>query len=212
MKSSYCGIKQVCPVEIKREISSSNVSSVLTIIIENKGNQDCRMEEFVFADTIPDNFASINEILFSPEYSSREGWKVFFNFPSFNPGESKVITYTVKRWVPPSSVDGFKEPELSAKKKVISPPTSSPTPQNQQPSTPQPQQPPAKPEEKKPAPETPQPTIPSQPPAGISPNQSGLARDFISEKIAEVGLFVFVGLIIAIALIVAYMVVKRKRL
>ncbi len=115
-----------CTVSLKRELVSGNVS-VLTTNVENKGGSECTMADFVFSDTIPDSFASMNEINFTPAYTSREGWKVAFTFPTFVGGESKSITYSVGKRVPPSRVNNFTTVEMSAEKKLPAPKVNAPT-------------------------------------------------------------------------------------
>jgi len=106
-----------CMVTITREMLSGTNQSVLTTTLENVGGSSCNLQNFTFADTIPDSFPAINEITFAPMYTSREGWKVSFNFPTFDGGESKTITYTVKGWVGSSKVKNFTVYEMTANKK-----------------------------------------------------------------------------------------------
>ncbi|MEM4554481.1 MAG: hypothetical protein QXT25_01365 [Candidatus Anstonellaceae archaeon] len=190
-----------CTIQISREISSSNTSSVVSTVLKNTGDEICDLKDFVFADTIPDNFAAINEISFTPQYSSREGWKVIFTFPSFSPGESKAIAYKVNGWVPPSRLQNFTTVEVYAKKVV-----ASPQPQ-EQPQQPQPQ----------PQPPQPQPTQPpaqketgdekaQQPSAPPIPQPQSQEPDIV--PIALAAFIVFAGIAVAVAVI--YFTVKRK--
>jgi len=116
-----------CAVTITREMTSSTNISVLTTTLDNVGGIECNLEDFYFADTIPDSFPAINEITFNPVYSSREGWTVTFNFPTFAGGESKTITYSVNGWVGSSKMKNFTVYEMGAKKKQAVAPTT-PTP------------------------------------------------------------------------------------
>jgi len=117
-----------CQVTITREMTSSTNLSVLTTTLENTGGSVCNLEDFYFADTIPDSFPAINEITFNPAYSSREGWKVTFLFPTFAGGESKTLTYSVNGWVGSSKMKNFTVYEMGAKKKAAVQPTTPTTP------------------------------------------------------------------------------------
>ncbi|MCX6771838.1 MAG: hypothetical protein NTX79_07320 [Candidatus Micrarchaeota archaeon] len=122
-----------CQVTVTRELASSNSVSVLTTTLENTGGSSCSLENFTFSDTIPSEFAAINEITFNPMYSSREGWTVSFNFPTFAGGESKTLTYSVNGWVGSSRVKNFTIYEMSAnKKQPAAAPTTPTTPAAQQ--------------------------------------------------------------------------------
>jgi len=118
------GAGNACTVSVSREIAPGNNLSVLTTTLENTGGSGCTLTDFLFADTIPDSFAAITDITFAPQFTSREGWTVSFSFPSFAPGESKTITYSVSKWVPPSRLGDFVSVSLSAKKEEI---TEAPT-------------------------------------------------------------------------------------
>lgn len=110
------GQGKTCTVSVSREIAPATNLSVVTTTLVNKGDSGCKLTDFVFSDTIPDSFAAMNDITFSPAYASREGWTVSFSFPSFGSGESKTLTYSVKAWVAPSKVNDFTAVSLSAKK------------------------------------------------------------------------------------------------
>ena len=104
-----------CTVHISRGIESSNSVSVLTTTLVNTGGEACTLSEFVFRDTVPLAFANTSEIKFSTQYSSQDGQAVSFAFPSFAPGESKTLTYSVSRWARTSSVSNFTDYLMSAK-------------------------------------------------------------------------------------------------
>jgi hypothetical protein len=125
-----------CQVNVTREMQSGNVTSVLTTTLRNIGGASCNLEDFVFTDTIPSEFAGINEITFNPQYSSQVGWTVTFGFPTFLGGESKTITYSVDGWVGASRAKNFTLYSMSAKKKEAAAPTTptQPTGQQEQPS------------------------------------------------------------------------------
>ena len=114
------GSKQ-CKVTLSRDMESTTNLSTLTTTLVNAGGEECRMSEFSFSDTISDSFAAMNEITFTPAYSLREGWKAIFSFPSFAPGESKTITYSVARWARTSSLANFTIYSMSAKAPVAAP-------------------------------------------------------------------------------------------
>jgi len=117
-----------CTVSVMREISSSDNLSMITTTLINKGGSGCTMTDFVFTDTIPSSFAGINEITFSPAYSAREGWSVSFNFPSFAPGESKTLVYSVGKWVGASRLAGFNTYAMAGKAQAALPPAIVETP------------------------------------------------------------------------------------
>jgi hypothetical protein len=98
-------------------MTSGQNLSVLTTTLENVGGSACNLENFTFSDTIPDSFPAINEITFNPAYTSRAGWQVTFNFPTFAGGESKTITYSVNSWVGSSKAKNFTVYEMTANKK-----------------------------------------------------------------------------------------------
>jgi len=106
----------VCNITVTRTITSSNESSVMTTTIENIGGSACNLENFVYSDTLPNNFASVDELAFSVPYASRDGQNVKFMFSAFAPGESKTLTYTAQRWVPTSRIRSFGPPVLNANK------------------------------------------------------------------------------------------------
>ncbi len=122
------GLNKTCKISVKRELASSTNISMLTTTLENLGGSECNLEEFVFEDTVPDSFAAINTINFTPMYSSREGWKIAFKFPRFSSGESKAITYLVAGWVPPSRAGNFTNSVLTAKKQVAPAPKKEESP------------------------------------------------------------------------------------
>ena len=120
-----------CQVTITRVMTSGQNLSVLTTTLENVGGSSCNLANFTFADTIPDSFPAINEITFNPAYSSRVGWQVSFNFPTFAGGESKTLTYSVNGWVGSSRAKNFTVYTMTANKKAAVAPT-----QPTQPTTP----------------------------------------------------------------------------
>lgn len=101
------GNGKICYVKVKREIESSSSLSTMTTTLFNVDGVDCNMEEFTFVDSIPYDFASFTELEFVPPYTARDGPKVAWQFPSFAGGESKVLTYSVGRWLTPSKVNSF---------------------------------------------------------------------------------------------------------
>jgi len=109
------GNDNYCTVSIKREIASTDLLSVLTTTLENT-EDNCTMQDYVFADTIPSTFAAMADINFSPNYTEKQGWEVQFSFPEFAPGESKTVTYSVASWIPPSRVEDFTSFSMTAKK------------------------------------------------------------------------------------------------
>jgi len=113
-----------CPVTITRELESGTNRSVVTVTLANMGGANCNMQDFVFSDTIPSSFPAINELTFNPMYSSREGWMVTFNFPSFASGESKTLTYSADTWIGSSKVKNFTAYLMSAKKTATAQPTT----------------------------------------------------------------------------------------
>jgi len=122
------GSGKTCSVSVKRSLQSSTSESVLTTTLSNNGASTCVLSDFVFTDTIPENFAAMENITFSPAYASKEGYKVSFSFPSFAPGESKVLTYSVPAWVPVSRVSGFMASYTMSAKPIIAatPPATPP--------------------------------------------------------------------------------------
>jgi len=105
----------VCEVRVTRKISSSDAISTLTTTLKNMNGSECAMEDFVFSDTIPSAFASVDELSFSTQYVARNGQTVKFLFPSFQSDESKTITYSASRWIPTSRANNFSTPSISAK-------------------------------------------------------------------------------------------------
>ena len=106
----------VCNITVTRSISSTNASSVMTTTLENVGGSLCNLEDFAYSDTLPNNFADVDELSFSTPYALRYGQNLVFMFSAFAPGESKTLTYTANRWVPPSRITSFGPPVLSAKR------------------------------------------------------------------------------------------------
>ena len=120
-----------CIVTISRTMQSTNTSSVLTTTLTNMGGTNCTMANYVFTDTVPSSFASMNEISFSPQYSSASGPSVTYVFPTFAGGESKTLTYTVARWASPRRADDFVTYKMTASKPAapVTPPAATvPTP------------------------------------------------------------------------------------
>ena len=113
-----------CQVTVTREMKSGTNVSVLTTTLENVGGSSCNLVNFTFADTIPVSFPAINEITFNPAYTSREGWTVSFNFPTFAGGESKTLTYSVNGWVGSSRAKNFTVYTMTANKKAAVAPTT----------------------------------------------------------------------------------------
>ena len=110
-----------CNVSITREISSATGRSTLATTLENKGGEGCTLSDFAFSDCIPQSFANVNDITFTPIWSTKNGSTVSFSFPGFAPGESKTITYSVGGWALPSSVNNFTTVSLSARKQAAAP-------------------------------------------------------------------------------------------
>jgi len=111
------GQGSACAVTITREMTSTTNLSTLTTTLENAGGSDCSMTDFVFADTIPSDFPALNEVAFNPQYSSRNGWAVSFNFPTFAAGESKTLTYSANKWIRTSIAKNFTAYTMAAEKK-----------------------------------------------------------------------------------------------
>jgi len=122
------GEGRFCTVTIMREMTSGTHMSVLTTTLENIGGSDCNMQNFTFFDTIPSSFPAINDITFNPLYTSREGWQVSFNFPTFSGGESKTLTYSVNGWVGSSKAKNFTVYDMTANKKQAVAPVQPPIP------------------------------------------------------------------------------------
>ncbi len=106
----------VCNITVTRSIASTNASSVMTTTIENLGGSACNLEDFIYSDTLPSNFADVGELSFSTPYTLRYGQNIVFMFTTFAAGESKTLTYTAPRWVPPSRIQSFGPPTLNAKR------------------------------------------------------------------------------------------------
>ena len=104
-----------CPVSVDRSITSTDSLSTVTTTLVNNGGAGCTLSDFVFTDTVPTTFANMSEISFSAQYSSQNGQAVTFGFPSFAPGESKTLSYSVQRWAKTSSVSDFTAYSMSAK-------------------------------------------------------------------------------------------------
>jgi len=186
-----------CNVSVSRALASDNNLSKLTTTLTNAGGSECTMTEFVFTDTVSDLFAAMNEITFSQQPASQVGWQAQFNFPSFAPGESKTLSYSVARWARPSSVNNFTIYTMSAKKQVAAPPA------------PQQNITPPKKEEPTPPKEAPVVTTGSQqqaiekPAAAAPKNDGGLLSGAV---LGIIGIGVL-GVIVA----VAYLVFVRKK-
>ena len=112
------GMNRSCNVTVTRRLSSAANLSVLTTIISNPEGNNCTMDDFLFLDSIPSGFAAISETNFTPPYASLDGRLAGFVFPSFAPGESKTIAYSVAKWAKPSELALFSNYSLSAKKQV----------------------------------------------------------------------------------------------
>jgi len=121
------GAGSTCAVTITREMVSGTSQSVVTTTLENTGGSGCSMQNFTFADTIPDSFPAINEMSFNPMYSSKAGWQVTFSFPTFATGESKTLSYTASTWVGSSKVRNFTTYSMSAKKQQAATTPAAPT-------------------------------------------------------------------------------------
>jgi len=110
------GLGKTCAVTIEREMKSEQNLSTLTTTLENTGGSECSMTDFVFADTIPADFPALNVVTFTPQYTSREGWTVNFNFPTFAAGESKTLSYSANQWIKTSLAKNFTVYTMTAKK------------------------------------------------------------------------------------------------
>jgi len=100
----------ICIVNVKRSLTVSKDYAVVITTLTNKGGPECTMYDFVFQDAIPQDFAQVYEITFSPPYNSVKGNTVFFVFPVFASGESRSLTYSISRQVPQSKVQSFTVP------------------------------------------------------------------------------------------------------
>ena len=121
------GLGKTCEVTITREMASATNISTLTTTLENVGGSECAMTEFVFADTIPSDFPAFNEVTFNPQYASRDGWMVAFNFPTFAAGESKTLTYSANQWINALLAKNFTVYTMSAKKQAATQPATNTT-------------------------------------------------------------------------------------
>ena len=124
------GLGQSCAVIITREMTSTTSLSKLTTTLENTGGSGCSMTDFVFADTIPADFPALNEVTFNPQYSSRDGWTVRFNFPTFAAGESKTLTYSANQWIRTSIAKNFTVYTMTAWKQQATVPANNTTAPN----------------------------------------------------------------------------------
>jgi hypothetical protein len=104
----------ICNVSAKRGYYLSDSYSLITTTLINNGDENCRFQDFSFTDAIPPEFGLVSEINFSPNYSSHRGNSVTFVFQEFAVGESRVVTYSVPRWVAPSVARSFGTPFLNA--------------------------------------------------------------------------------------------------
>ena len=145
------GLGRACAVAITREMSSSTSLSTLTTTLENTGGSGCSMTDYAFTDTIPSDFPALNAVTFNPQYTSRDGWAVTFNFPTFAAGESKVLTYSANQWIRTSLAKNCTTYTMTAKKAQAAQPTTNTTVQPQENSTWVPRKMPALPNEQPPA-------------------------------------------------------------
>jgi len=106
----------ICKVNARRSITVTENYTILANTLTNLGGENCTLLDFVFIDVIPYEFAPIDDIEFSPPYFSAKAATVIYIFPVFSPGESKVITYTVRKQVPVSKLDDFDVMRLLASK------------------------------------------------------------------------------------------------
>ena len=113
------GLGKTCAVTITREMASTTNLSVLTTTLENIGGINCSMTDFVFADTIPADFPALNDVAFTPQYTSRAGWTVSFEFPTFAVGESKTLSYSANQWIKTSLAKNFTVYTMTAKKQQV---------------------------------------------------------------------------------------------
>lgn len=120
------GNGKTCTVTITRSMASTTPLSTLTTTLENVGGNGCSMTDFVFADTIPAEFPALNDVTFNPQYASRDGWKVTFNFPTFAAGESKTLIYSANQWIKTSLAKNFTVYTMTAKKQIAAPTTPAP--------------------------------------------------------------------------------------
>ncbi|MCX6770173.1 MAG: hypothetical protein NT051_05895 [Candidatus Micrarchaeota archaeon] len=193
---------KTCEVAVKRSLQSSTSKSVLTTTLTNNGASDCVLKDFMFSDTVPENFAAMANITFSPAYTLKNGYNVQFSFPLFTPGESKVLTYSVSSWIPTSRVNGFTVYSMSAKPIAAA---AAPKP----PETPAvtPQQPASQPAVQQPqAPVTTAPAATTAPPAATAPTakDEGILPAILS----------FVAIAAAVAIVggaVYFLTIKGKK-
>ena len=116
------GLGKTCAVTITREMASTTALSTLTTTLENIGGAGCSMSDFVFTDTIPADFPALNDVAFNPQYASRAGWAVTFNFPTFAAGESKTLSYSANQWIKTSLAKNFTAYTMAAKKQQAAQP------------------------------------------------------------------------------------------
>ena len=113
------GMGKFCNVSISRGLVSGTNKSVLTTTLQNIGGEGCSMTDYVFSDTAPSSFpVGLGAVSFSPTPSAIDGWKATFSFPTFAPGESKVLTYTADTWVKSSLLANFTVYTMTAKKQL----------------------------------------------------------------------------------------------
>lgn len=105
-----------CQVNARREIVSSANRTMVTTTLRNLGDEHCTLSDFVVVDSIPAQFARLEETAVAPEPFYSENSTVIFIFPTFAPNESRVITYTVKRDIPVSRLSNFTVMRVAAKK------------------------------------------------------------------------------------------------
>ena len=118
------GSGKTCPISITRSMNSTLQLSTLTTMLENIGGSGCSMSDFVFTDTVPSDFPALNTVAFNPQYATKVGWTVGFSFPTFAPGESKILTYSANQWVRPSLAKNFTAYAMSAKVQQAVQPTT----------------------------------------------------------------------------------------
>ncbi|HIH30836.1 TPA: hypothetical protein HA243_05545, partial [Candidatus Micrarchaeota archaeon] len=110
------GLNRSCTVRVSREISSTENRSTVFNTLTNLGDPpNCVMLDFAFSDILPEQFPP-NETEFVPGYASLNGSTATFLFPTFSPNESRSISYSIARFVPPSRLGLFKNATLTARK------------------------------------------------------------------------------------------------
>jgi murein tripeptide amidase MpaA len=153
-----------CTLSVYREIESGLPSSELKTTITNSPREECALANATVEDYIPPEFAPIESITFTPQYSSRAGSNATFLFQQIDPGESVQFVYASERWIPASKLSFFQEPAIRAMRyqpQVPSNPLPSKPEQNvSKPPTQQPEKkPPAASQPQPPGEEIPQPSM-----------------------------------------------------